>query len=105
MTETLIGRTKWMDPVKGYGFIVNLESNEEIFIHYSHLKRSSRGYRTLYPNEYVSFTLETNSSGQKIATNVTGVKNGPLMCEHYSQGPPIYNNAYKPAESQTETTT
>ena len=75
-----VGRCKWMRGAKGYGFISDLESKEEIFVHYSALKRSSHGYRCLFPNEYIEYQV-AYAGDRKIATAVTGIQGGPLLCE------------------------
>ena len=86
MTGTVrLGRTKWMNPDKGFGFIVDLNTGNDIFVHYTALKRETRGWRGLYPNEYVSYVAEESPNGP-VATCVTGVQGGPLMCEHYAKG-------------------
>ena len=54
------GKVKWFSPRKGYGFLIrdNIpegEPNHEIFVHYSSIQMD--GFRTLFPNLRVSFTV------------------------------------------------
>ena len=81
MSESL-GSVKWFNHKKGYGFITNLETKKDIFVHYSGIKVSDDTYKTLIDNEYVNYSEDTLEDGKKTAVNVTGVKGGPLLCEH-----------------------
>lgn len=74
------GRCKWFEATKGYGFLIDVESSDEIFVHYSALRRASQGWRCLWANEYVEYIAESSEQGP-IATCVTGIHGGPLMCE------------------------
>lgn len=65
---------------KGYGFIRDLQTGEDVFVHYSMLQRSSRGWRGLFRGEYVWFLDEAGERG-RAATHVCGVREGPLMCD------------------------
>ena len=82
---------KWMAGLKGYGFVVDVEDAEqrEVFVHYTALKTQTRGWRGLYPNEYVEFSV-TESDRGPVAIGVTGVRGGPLMCEAYGGGGGAY---------------
>ena len=102
IASQLIGQVKWFSNSKNYGFISVVSpgdyNNQEIFVHQTQIKTD--GYRTLRQGEYVSFDLSPNnnqensnedqsSSHQFIATSVTGVMGGSLMCEqqrHYNEG-------------------
>jgi CspA family cold shock protein len=84
--ELCLGRCKWMNASKGFGFIVDLATGKDVFVHYTSLKRATRGFRCLYPNEYVQFVYENSPSGP-ITRAVSGVKGGPLMCEYYHTQP------------------
>lgn len=76
-----VGMVKWFDVQKGYGFINNVLSDEDIFVHFSALDGST-GFRVLYDGEYVSFDKETLDNGKVVASTVTGVGGGPLLCQH-----------------------
>lgn len=57
----------WFDPQKGYGFIDQDDSEEDIFLHWSNLQ--VEGFKTVKPNQKVSYELGTNHRGQQ-AVNV-----------------------------------
>jgi cold shock CspA family protein len=80
VTQPRQARCKWFEATKGYGFLVDIEASNEIFVHYSALRRASQGWRCLWTNEYVEYIAESSEQGP-IATCVTGIHGGPLMCE------------------------
>jgi CspA family cold shock protein len=61
------GRDKWFDNKKGFGFIVQDESGEDIFVH--HTAISGDGFKTLNEGEVVNFELIESDKGLK-AQNV-----------------------------------
>ena len=56
----MIGRVKWFNNEKGYGFI-EYKENEDIFVHYSAI--NSEGYKTLSEGQYVEFKLIDTNKG------------------------------------------
>ena len=56
----MIGRVKWFNNEKGYGFI-DFRENEDIFVHYSAIELD--GYKTLKENQLVEFKLIETSKG------------------------------------------
>ena len=56
----MIGKVKWFNNDKGYGFI-EYKENEDIFVHYSTI--NIIGYKTLSEGQYVEFTLLETSKG------------------------------------------
>ena len=66
----MIGREKWFNNEKGYGFI-DFRENEDIFVHYSAIELD--GYKTLSENQLVEFKLIETSKGYQ-AINVQLVK-------------------------------
>ena len=82
MSRTL-GRVKWFDNRKGFGFVNSLVDQSEVFVHHSGLKSASGVFRTLYPGEYIEFELTTDTaSTRQFAVSVTGVQGGLLLCEN-----------------------
>lgn len=66
----MIGKVKWFNNEKGYGFI-EYKQDEDIFVHYSTINHD--GYKTLSEGQFVEFTLlETNKGLQAI--DVTPIK-------------------------------
>lgn len=66
----MIGRVKWFNNEKGYGFI-DYKENEDIFVHYSAIE--SDGYKTLSEGQLVEFKLVETTKGFQ-ALNVKLVK-------------------------------
>ena len=65
----MIGKVKWFNNEKGYGFIEYRE-DEDIFVHYSTI--NCEGYKTLKEGQYVEFTLLETSKGYQ-AVDVTQI--------------------------------
>ena len=66
----MIGRVKWFNNDKGYGFI-DFKENEDIFVHYSAIDID--GYKTLSEGQLVEYKLIETSKGYQ-AINVRLVK-------------------------------
>lgn len=66
----MIGRVKWFNNEKGYGFI-DYKENEDIFVHYSAIELE--GYKTLSEGQLVEYKLVETSKGYQ-AVNVRLVK-------------------------------
>ena len=62
----MVGRVKWFNNEKGYGFI-EFKENEDIFVHYSAIELD--GYKTLAEGQMVEFKLIETSKGYQ-AINV-----------------------------------
>ncbi len=55
-----IGRVKWFNERKGFGFIVQ-EDGDEVFVHFTGIE--GEGYRTLYEGQQVEFEVEQTGKG------------------------------------------
>ncbi len=66
----MVGRVKWFNNEKGYGFI-EYKENEDVFVHYSAIEVD--GYKTLSEGQLVEFKLVETSKGYQ-ALNVRLVK-------------------------------
>lgn len=55
------GTVKWFDNKKGYGFIVQPEGKEDIFVHYSSIQ--GEGFKTLEDGEEVEFDVVPGKRG------------------------------------------
>jgi cold shock protein len=62
-----IGKVKWFNNAKGFGFITSQEVPQDIFVHYSCIKAD--GYRSLNEGDAVEFELVNGPKGPK-ADNV-----------------------------------
>ena len=85
----LIGQVKWFHKKKGFGFIQDINTKTEFFVHHSALQVSDTDtFLFLTMGEYVEYSLLpslNNSQHKTISSDVTGIKRGLLMCEYQSQ--------------------
>ena len=59
------GTVKWFNGAKGYGFITNDETGEEVFVHFSGIMAD--GYKTLEVGQKVTYdTTEGNRGLQAV---------------------------------------
>lgn len=61
------GTVKWFNGTKGYGFITNDETGEEVFVHFSGIMTD--GYKTLEDGQKVTYELAEGNRGMQ-AVNV-----------------------------------
>ena len=66
---------------KGYGFIKDLNDDQDYFIHNSEIKCKEGIYRKLYPGEYVSYNL-TEREGKQVCSDVRGIMGYALLVEN-----------------------
>lgn len=66
----LNGTVKWFNNDKGYGFIIDDDSQEEYFVHFSSIQID--GFKTLKEGQKVSFDIEDDPKNpdKKRAINV-----------------------------------
>ena len=64
-----IGKVKWFNESKGYGFIQRDDGND-VFVHYSNIL--GKGFRTLKENDEVEFEVNEGPKGLQ-AMNVEKV--------------------------------
>ena len=58
--ETILGKVKWFDGKKGYGFITG-EDGKEVFVHYSGIVKD--GFKALNEKQEVEYELGEGSKG------------------------------------------
>ena len=65
------GTVKWFNAQKGYGFITNDATGEEVFVHFSAI--NAEGFKSLEEGQKVTFDTECDpqNSSKIRATNVT----------------------------------
>ena len=71
---TKVGRIKWFNNEKGYGFIKG-ENDEDIFVHYTAIKQD--GYKSLSEGQIVEYELLETEKGLQ-AINVKEVSNATV---------------------------
>ena len=64
----MLGKIKWFDQRRGYGFIIGDDDNLEYFFHYSAII-SSDDYKVLLQDQKISFDVDESEKGLK-AKNV-----------------------------------
>lgn len=60
----MIGRVKWFNSVKGYGFL-GRDDGQDVFVHYSAILGD--GYRTLTEGDVVEFEIVQGPKGPQAA--------------------------------------
>jgi CspA family cold shock protein len=61
------GTVKWFNAQKGFGFITNNETGEDVFVHFSGI--ASEGFKSLEENQDVMFDIAQGARGLQ-AVNV-----------------------------------
>ena len=72
---------KWFNSKSGYGFLKDLESGDDVFVHHSGIQTPENVYKTLTTGEYVQYSTSTDDKGKVLVVNVTGIAGGPLLCQ------------------------
>jgi CspA family cold shock protein len=67
MSERVLGKVKWFNSSKGYGFIER-EDGDDVFVHFSAIQ--AEGFRTLKEGQQVEFTIEQGPKGLQAANVV-----------------------------------
>ena len=62
------GTVKWFNAQKGYGFLKDLESKKDVFVHHSNIMMD--GFRHLNEDDIVNFELGAGKDGREQAINV-----------------------------------
>jgi len=60
----LVGKVKWFNEAKGYGFIQH-PNGGDVFVHYSAI--AGKGYRSLKEGDEVEFEIEQSEKGPQAA--------------------------------------
>ncbi len=61
------GTVKWFNAQKGFGFITNSETGEDVFVHFSGI--AAEGFKSLEENQNVMFDITNGARGLQ-AVNV-----------------------------------
>lgn len=64
MNDRVIGKVKWFNASKGYGFLER-EGGPDVFVHFSAIQAD--GYRSLQEGQQVEFSIEKGPKGLQAA--------------------------------------
>ncbi len=64
-----MGRVKWFNDIKGYGFI-SQEGGDDVFVHYSAI--DGQGFKTLIEGQTVEFEVHQGPKGLQASNVVKG---------------------------------
>lgn len=78
MADRLVGKVKWFNSKKGFGF-VERPNEKDTFVHFSAI--SMAGYKSLNEGDIVEFDIETGTKGEQ-AANLVVTKPGRDIVEH-----------------------
>lgn len=70
MSNRIVGKVKWFNAKKGFGFIIG-PNQEDVFLHFSFIEMS--GYKTLNKGQEVEYELKDTDRGPQ-AHDVRPVK-------------------------------
>tara|TARA_Y100000385_G_scaffold239495_1_gene254938 strand:+ start:1260 stop:1760 length:501 start_codon:yes stop_codon:yes gene_type:complete len=97
-----LGVVKWFSHKKGYGFLTDCDTNEDIFCHFSSIKAAENVYKNLFEGEYVQFDTVKDSNNQVTGQNITGVKGGPLLCQNATKKFVLVNKQETRSQGNTD---
>ena len=63
----VVGKVKWFNDAKGFGFITPDDGSEDVFAHFSAI--NVNGFKTLKENQVVKFDLVQGPKGKQ-ASNI-----------------------------------
>ena len=66
-----LGKVKWFNDSKGYGFITPDDGSKDVFVHISAVEQAGLG--TLSENQKVSFDVQKGNNGKFSAINLKTV--------------------------------
>ena len=66
----VVGKVKWFNDAKGFGFITPDDGSEDVFAHFSAI--NINGFKTLKENQVVQFDLVQGPKGKQASNIVPG---------------------------------
>lgn len=69
MTEKQVGKVKWFDTKKGYGFILPEDGGGDVFVHVTDVKKA--GMLSLVEGQQIEFVVAPDRrNGKSVATDL-----------------------------------
>ncbi|XWS23790.1 hypothetical protein CRYUN_Cryun28dG0045700 [Craigia yunnanensis] len=68
-TDRSTGTVKWFSAQKGFGFIAPDDGGDDLFVHQTSIL--SQGFRTLFDNQPVEFSVDFSEDGRAKAVDIT----------------------------------
>eukprot|EP01129_Flabellula_baltica_P015631 TRINITY_DN8029_c0_g1_i1.p2 TRINITY_DN8029_c0_g1~~TRINITY_DN8029_c0_g1_i1.p2 ORF type:complete len:105 (-),score=38.73 TRINITY_DN8029_c0_g1_i1:64-378(-) len=62
--ERRTGRVKWFNEEKGFGFIIDAETQQDVFVHYREIQ-SDKTFRSLREDDLVEFEINETTKGNQ----------------------------------------
>ena len=78
---TFRGRVKWFNSTRGYGFITNLDKDEDTFVHHSGITPTVECWKTLTPENMLNTVLIPMMMVKVKLQVLLVLLGGPLLCE------------------------
>jgi CspA family cold shock protein len=98
-----VGQVKWFNNKAGYGFITALDGDKsggDIYVHFTKLRVVNTQYKYLVQGEYIEYILESSTTeGHDFqASDVTGIREGRLLCETRALNRPTEDTRPRPSK-------
>ena len=61
----MLGKVRWFDPERGFGFIYSEEIGGDLFVHVASIIPNGDGLKILYENDHVQFDCKKEDKGLK----------------------------------------
>ena len=84
MSDSLIGKVKWFNNAKGFGFIEH-HDGQDVFVHYSVI--ASEGFKTLKDGEEVEYEITEGEKGLHASRVNRIIKEKEQTFEHQALSP------------------